>query len=908
MHTEQHEDEPDITVCPGRELIFPDDCQAGIYIIECDCLPNSFKIGWTRNINRRLWDYDFASTNAKRYAYALLFRFRDTTVPDNVIAYRNPEHDELKWIQQMFEQTLLDDTDENHDQQMGTEWRFNLPLDECIERIRDIARTIVNDEMLPEELQPDMIQAYNFQPHRLYNIQKQKKRKCQLRKASLFQRWKANVRARPDEPVANPQDTNNAPLLHAPHPLDQRPPTPEQHSIVEKAYEWFTSSLTPCAMQLWWMCGMGKTWFALLFLHKLIANKQAKTCVIAVPSLKLISQWIPDVQMMFRLWYPNIHDLPLLLIGSIEIDCDEDDSTHIDPKRITTDIGIMRSFCMSQCQNATYDTPAIILTTYHSAHKLVEATRELPDFHFDVLVCDEAHHLTGVTESKKLRPFLQTHQIPHQCKLSMTATPKCFSAKKLPEHQTVYSMDNVDQFGEVLDTKPLDWAIKNHKITDYRVCMIQKRLHTVVQWMQQLDTTDFSTNHAEKNISLAYASYIAADLLLRGTNKKLLLYTNKTEHADMASEYISQFVDIIRRNHPTDVHHNDVHVCSLHASTTSEQTNTPATRHREERKFENAYCGVICCVQIYAEGVNMPYLDGVVFGEQMESDIRIVQSALRPNRLDANNPKKVASIVIPVLLPEDFSKQEGANAFMGDDAEYVDEAEQKTHTMLCKRMNFDTVRKVLQKISQHDTDIATRIEVKEANELSTKQKVSTDHDARQNKQNIQALRNNDLNEMVKNIVYKFINRGDMVQWTVDHLVRRVGELSQKYENPVYNEDTYNTLCAKMRCNGATTELPEQSPTSLFKPSEFAWQMVDAQSESYYATAEDCRRGVEVLDEDEFVQLCEENGIEPSAYQTLVRVSDLYHEMDGRVPLGLCDRYYSREEGEAPVEYVVDGVM
>lgn len=665
-------------------------------------------------------------------------------------------------------------------------------------------------------------------------------------------------------------------------------------------------------MQLRWMCGMGKTWFALLFLHKLIANQQAKTCVIAVPSLKLVSQWIPEIQMMFRLWYPNINDLPLVLIGSIDIDCDEDDRLHIDPKRITTDIGRMRKFCMRECQNATYDKPAIILTTYHSAHKLVEATRELADFCFDVLVCDEAHHLTGVTESKKLRPFLQTHQIPHRCKLSMTATPKCFTADKLPEHQTVYSMDNVDQFGEVLDTKPLDWAIQNHKITDYRVCMIQKRLRTVVQWMQQLDTTGFSTNLTEKNICLAYASYIAADLLLRGTNKKLLLYTNRTEHADVASEYISQFVDIIRRNHPTDVHHNDVHVCSLHASATPEQANTSATRHREERRFENAYCGVICCVQIYAEGVNMPFLDGVVFGEQMESDIRIVQSSLRPNRLDANNPMKVASIVIPVLLPEDFSKQEGASAFLGDDAEYVDEAEQKTHTMLCERMNFDTVRKVLQKISRHDDDIATRIEVKEANALATTKtdyaEDATDHDAHQHRRNVQALRSNELNEMVKSMVYKFINRGDMVQWTVSHLVRRVGELSQKYEHPVYNEDTYNTLCEKMRCNGATTELPEQSPTSLFKPSEFAWQMVDAQRESYYGTAEKCRRGVERLDEDEFVQLCEENGIEPSAYLTLVRVSDLYHEMDGRVPMGLCDRYYLREEGEAPVEYVVDGVM
>jgi superfamily II DNA or RNA helicase len=911
MQTEQHEDDHDITVCPGGELIFPDDCQAGIYIIECDCQPNSLKIGWTRDINRRLWDYDFASPNAKRYAYALLFRFRDTTVAKNKndIAYRTPEKDEIEWIQQMFEQTLLEDTYEHRDTLMGTEWRFNLPLDECIERARDIATTIVSDEMLPEELQPEMIQAYNFQTHRLCNIQKQKTRKRQLRKESLFRRWKTNVQAMD---TANPQDTDDAQFLHYAHPLVQRPPTPEQHSIVEKAYEWFLSCLTVCTMQLRWMCGMGKTWFALLFWHKLAVNKQAKTCVIAVPSLKLVSQWIPDIQMMFRLWYPNINELPLLLIGSADADPNNDDGTSIDPTRITTDIARIRHFCQHECQRATCDKPVVIITTYHSAHKLVEATRELQDFCFDVLVCDEAHHLAGVTERENLRPFLQTHQIPHKCKLSMTATPKCFTSDNLPEHQAVYSMDNMDQFGEVLDTKPLDWAIKNHKITDYRVCMIQKRLHTVVQWMDQLCTTDFATDHVEKNLCLAYASYIAADLLLRGTNKKLLLYANKTAHADLACDYITQFVDIIRKNNPNDVHHDEVYICSLHASTTSKYATTASEQKTKENEFKDAHCGVICCVQIYGEGVNMPHLDGVVFGEPMESYTRIIQSGFRANRLDDNNTRKVASIVIPVLLPEDFDKQEGANAFMGADRAYLDEGEQKVQKAMCQRMNFDTVQKVLQNISQQDAELATRIEVKEANPLQSAQMTPTedtrDHDAYQNRRDAQALQNNELNEMVKNMVYKFINRGDMVQWTVDHLVRRVGELSQKYENPVYNEDTYNTLCAKMRCNGATTELPEQSPTSLFKPAEFAWQMVDAQSESYYATAEDCRRGVERLDEDEFVQLCEENGIEPSAYQTLVRVSDLYHEMDGRVPMGLCDRYYLRDEGEAPVEYVVDGVV
>ena len=872
-----------IATFPSGLMLFEEACQAGIYIIECDCLPHRYKLGWTRNINERLWHatYDFAGKR-KRYAYALLFRFRDTSdeTGSDPDVYLPPEDDELTWIRDQFETTVLNDTHEHHDADMGTEWR-TLPLQECIEHVRAVARALVNEDTMPEEVQPEMLQAYNFQPNRLYNVCR---RHTCTRLTSGFQKWNAYTK----------------------HPLTQRPPTEEQSSIVKKAYELYVQCKTICAMQLLWICGMGKTWFALLLLHELIMNRQAKTCVVAVPSLKLIAQWIPDIHMMFRVWYPNLNEMPILLIGSLNADTYEDDDyADIDPRHITTDVNQIQRFCEDKCRTAAYDRPAVILTTYHSAHKLVEATKAVSatanahDFRFDVLVCDEAHHLTGITDRERVREFLQTHDIPHKCKLSMTATPKFFSVPDLPEHQTVYSMDNEDQFGAILDTKSLDWAIGKELVSDYRVCMIQKRLDTVVQWMSHLDPTEFSTNHTEKHICLAYASYITADVLLRGTHKKLLLYANRTEHADLACRYIHRFVELIRETNPDDKLVDDVHICSLHASSKD--------RRRQERKFERAHSGVICCVQIYGEGVNMPFLDGVVFGEPMESDIRIVQSGFRANRLDANNPQKVAAIIIPVLLPEDLRKQEGANAFMAVDGEYVNEAEQKTQTTLCKRLNFDTVQKVLQKFSQYDAALETRIEVKEANPLDPQQ-LQTDERVHERNTNAQALQNNELNEMVKNIAYKFICRRDLVPWTVALCVRRVKELSQTHNVEVYNEATFNELCEKMKeCDGATTALPEQSPTRLFKPWEFAWQMVDPRSASYYATADECRRAVEAMDEDKFVELCEEEGIESSAYTTLVRVNDVYHEMDNRVPRGLSDRYYLREEGEAAVQYVVDGV-
>lgn len=203
------------------ELFLPEECMAGVYIIVCDKLPNAFKPGWTRNINKRLWHatYD-AFGNHKRYAYALLFRFRDVDhqTEEDTPVYRRATPDELEWIEQQLETQLLVDTKDNHDTQMGSEWRTNISVEECIERIQEIAQEIVS--FLPEEIQPDMREVYNFRPHRMhtsqphrlfnaYNTCKQMVRK-RLDVRRGFHRWKVTVQAVRDS-RANPQDTDDAP-------------------------------------------------------------------------------------------------------------------------------------------------------------------------------------------------------------------------------------------------------------------------------------------------------------------------------------------------------------------------------------------------------------------------------------------------------------------------------------------------------------------------------------------------------------------------------------------------------------------------------------------------------------------------------------------------------------------------
>lgn len=55
-----------------------------------------------------------------------------------------------------------------------------------------------------------------------------------------------------------------------------------------------------------------------------------------------------------------------------------------------------------------------------------------------------------------------------------------------------------------------------------------------------------------------------------------------------------------------------------------------------------------------SEGWDFPLLDSVVFAENMSSNIRIVQSALRASRKNKLQPNKITKIILPILNKDDL--------------------------------------------------------------------------------------------------------------------------------------------------------------------------------------------------------------------------------------------------------------
>jgi hypothetical protein len=243
--------------------------------------------------------------------------------------------------------------------------------------------------------------------------------------------------------------------------------------------------------------------------------------------------------------------------------------------------------------DAKFRQARITITTYHSCKLLLGEK-------YDIKIADEAHHLVGDIENAKM--FRLFHNIKSDKTLFMSAT--------LPPDPI---------FGECISSLSTQWAIENKKITDYNIII----------------------SAADSKSSILYvACAMCLKALKRGKLTHLLLYTNTIDDAILANSYLN---NIIAENGTTE----QIYVNNLHSRSNCNLS-------LELEKFKLADFGIISCVYLFGEGFDMPELNGVCVAANMQSEVRIVQYLLRPNRLNPSVPNKKASIILPYqkTIPE----------------------------------------------------------------------------------------------------------------------------------------------------------------------------------------------------------------------------------------------------------------
>ena len=238
----------------------------------------------------------------------------------------------------------------------------------------------------------------------------------------------------------------------------------------------------------------------------------------------------------------------------------------------------------------------------------------------------------------------------------------------------------------MVDTKSIHWAIENKKITDYNLLILkntEEEINVIINNLTNKvnENKDEEIENDKKVISSIQEYkelFLSAFMSLKSIESHedlnhILIYTNSTNSATIVKKYI----DLILKLNILNINKDNYYNKALHSGNT---INTNA----EVENFKNATWGIISSVYIFGEGFDCPKLYGVVFAENMESDIRIVQCALRPNRLDKQNPNKKSYIILPYIDTIDFNIDNNS---------------------------FDKCRKIISKIRNVDENIIHKIDV-----------------------------------------------------------------------------------------------------------------------------------------------------------------------------------------------------
>ena len=348
------------------------------------------------------------------------------------------------------------------------------------------------------------------------------------------------------------------------------------------------------------MCGVGKTLISLWITQELNSN----TILIGVPNKLLLKQWEEVICVLFQ-------SVPYLIV-----------SGGIDTENIMRFLENNQKKC-------------IVITTYSSAHKVYTATQDTR-FVFGMKILDEVHHLT--TNNMRLahttKKYIQMLNIPSVKQLSLTATLK--QLESMCDDGIVVSNDNVEYFGEIIDRKCLLWAINENIICDY---VIQTIITNEEQLEQQLSRFHIIEENDKRLFLSAFASLKS---IFDGHSHHLLIYSNNKDNSLKLIQYIKMLLDDNYFDIP------DLYYSNYHSEMKSKD------QKEIINNFEKAKFGIITCVYCLGEGWDFPLLDGVVFAENMTSNIRIVQSALRASRKNKKDTNKKTKIILPVLNRNDW--------------------------------------------------------------------------------------------------------------------------------------------------------------------------------------------------------------------------------------------------------------
>ncbi|MFP6260276.1 type ISP restriction/modification enzyme [Helicobacter pylori] len=498
---------------------------------------------------------------------------------------------------------------------------------------------------------------------------------------------------------------------------DKKKPRTHQTEAIDATKEYFSDPKNTRG-KLIMACGTGKTYTSL----KIMEALDPKITLFLAPSIALLSQTFREyAKEKSEPFYASIVCSDDKVGKSKDEDNDDINFSELPIKPSTRLEDILSVYEKAQKENKRF----IIFSTYQSALRIKEA-QEAGLNGIDLIICDEAHRTVGAMYSSNERDDKNAFTLCHSDKnikakkrLYMTATPKVYSesskAKAKESDNVIYSMDDVEIFGEEIYTLNFSKAIALDLLTDYKVIILAVRKENL----------SGVTNSVNKRISQLKAEGTKLDKKLInnefvckivGTHKGLakqdlivLDDENKEDHNlqyDTApsqrainfcksintSKNIKDSFETIMECYDEELKKKSFKNLKISIDHIDGTMNCKDRLEKLENlnTFKPNTCKVLSNARCLSEGVDVPALDSIIFFDGKSAMVDIIQAVGRVMRKAKR--KKRGYIILPIALEE-------------SEIQNLDEAVNNT--------NFKNIWKVIKALRSHDPSLVDEATFKE---------------------------------------------------------------------------------------------------------------------------------------------------------------------------------------------------
>ena len=412
-------------------------------------------------------------------------------------------------------------------------------------------------------------------------------------------------------------------------------PRKHQQRAVGNAYQHFVSEEATRGKMIM-PCGTGKS----LTAYWIAKELEAKTIVIAVPSLSLINQtlkaWLREV-------IANKQTVDWIAI------CSDKTAGEVDSAIGTQDLGIPTNTdpeIIAKWLRKRSPGLKVVFTTYQSGKVLAEASR-IANSVFDLGIMDEAHKTVG-DRNKTFAHLLSDENIKIRKRVFMTATERRYAGNR----DEIISMDNPEVYGDTFELLTFKEALEQEPpiLSDYKILTMLIHKDDVAKYIQERAIVKPDRGKWDDGVQ---AEMLAGVVALNQAMEKYPIKHAVSFHTSIAK------AQAFRSNQQTFTETIKKEADQVETFFVSGKTPT-SIRARVIKEFASSDKALISNARCLTEGVDVPNIDGVLFADPKRSTIDIVQAVGRALRLA--DGKDFGYIIIPVLI-EDETDFEKSGAF-----------------------------------------------------------------------------------------------------------------------------------------------------------------------------------------------------------------------------------------------------